>query len=171
MPSFRVTFSWVAIAAVLLPEFAQGGSYAFISSVADPGYLTIGGHTYEGGPHVLRYQFVTVDTEYLRRYLDKVAVPATLESSEPLTLNVFPDVEIIAFPIRASASSATLEIRSYTGETEFHVIGNVALRVGKKGHFQATIQLENQSYGIGPTDQLPYHVAVEADPENLPPID
>lgn len=119
MPRFHVSFSWVAIAAVLLPEFAQGGSYPFISSVADPGYLTFSGRNYDGGPHVLRYQFVTVDTGYVRRYLEKIAAHAALKPSEPLTLRVFPDVEFIAFPIKASATSATLEIRSYTGETEF----------------------------------------------------
>lgn len=140
-----------------------------IQPVERPVSPTFGGKYYESSEHVLRYRYVIVNIDMLRAYL----ADSKEELAQPtgLVLSLFPDMEIIAFPVEFGSHRATFDIRVDTEDSDSEVIGETVLMVGPHGHLRASIEMIGGRYGIGPTDQLPYHIVIEFDPENPPPID
>jgi hypothetical protein len=168
MPVPRLTAPWVVLAAFFSPTAFTDAFSPLIQPVERPVSPTFGGAYYESTEHVLRYRFVIVNIDTLRAYL----ADSDEEPTQPvgLVLGLFPDTEIIAFPVD-SGSHRAFDIRADAEDPESEVIGEVDLMAGPNGHLRASIDVMGRRYGIGPADQLPYHIVIEFDPENLPPID
>ena len=169
MRSPRLTVRLAALAAIFASAAASDDVGRLIQSVERPVSPTLNGTYYESSEHVLRYRYVIIDIDILRAYL--AASNEQLTPTKRLVLSLFPDMEIIAFPVELRSHRAELDIRADTEDSDSEVIGKVDLRVGPHGHLLASIDVNGRRYGIGPTDQLPYHIIVEFDPENLPSID
>jgi len=169
MPSPRLTVRWVVLAAIFSSAAVSDDVSSLIQPVERPVSPTVGGKYYESSEHVLRYRYVIVNIDMLRAYLaeskEELAQPTSL------VVSLFPDIEIIASPVELRSHRATFDIKADTEDFDSEVIGEVVLMVGPHGHLRASIEMSGRRYGIGPTDQLPYHIVIEFDPENLPPID
>jgi len=169
MPSPRLAVLWVVLATIFPSAAVSDDVSPLIQPVERPVSPTFGGKYYESSEHVLRYRCVIVNIDMLRAYI--AGSEEELAQASGLVLGLFPDVEIIAFPVELRSHRATFDIKADTEDSKPEVIGEAVLMVGPHGHLSASIEMIGRRYGIGPTDQLPYHIVIEFDPENLPPID
>lgn len=164
---------WVALTAFLSTVALSGDDRPLIEAVHRPVSPTMGGRYFERDRYVLRYRYVIVNIDTLNAYLFKLEGLASDELAESggFVLSLFPDFEIIAFPVEITAHGGKFVIPSDTESLDSEHIGEANLRIGPHGRLMAYIDVIGRRYVIQPTDQLPYHIVVEADPDNLPPID
>ncbi len=171
MSNSKVRWTWILLLTASIDIAVAESHPGILKLVTKPVDPTINGQYFEASEHVLRFQYVNIDIDALRLYLSSLEQLSTLVDAAPLKLSLFPDYSLVAYPGEASVHRAEFEIYSDFDDPFSSVAGGVDISVGKIDIAKFFVQIDDRFFGIGPTDQLPLHIVIEFDPNNLPPID
>lgn len=122
---------------------------------------------YQVGPHVLRYQIISVDVTVLREFVVRDTELSDSESALPLRLAFFDEEPVDYFgEIRQlHAEGVGLGFAGWIGLSEGDIPFTAKVMIGSKNQVTLTADSDIGNFKISPTDFPPYHVLWQWNPD------
>jgi hypothetical protein len=130
----------------------------------------------DSSKHVLRYRFVSIESESLRKTLFGLAESGSTNGSATIELRLFDDVLLIANVLPPRYGRFKFFVRAADASCNSIVDGdgsNGSLEMSQLGHVTGRFWVCDKLYTIGPIAdlRLPFHIIEQLDPNSLPSID